>query len=216
MLSEFQRPAAVEKLEQVAFMRLVPRNLHRGDGAEVQAVDQRRFEQARAESRVLRDGGDYQGRSDLAEHSRLRNLHNARVGTKEFPVGQRVGERIAEHDGGTQIRGAFEGCLTSRFKPETHCNACSKSPTKSSAFSNPTEIRSKFCGVPVFGPSTDARCSIKLCVPPRLVARVKSRTFAATCIARSRPPRNCNDSMPPNPAIWRAATACPGWPARPG
>src|ERR1035438_6781822 len=49
----------------------------------------------------------------------------------------------------------LEGCLTSRFKPEAHRNACSKSPTKSSAFSNPTEIRSKFSGVRVFGPSTE-------------------------------------------------------------
>src|ERR1035441_9202410 len=111
MLSEFQRPAAVEKLEQVAFMRLVPRDLHRGDGAEVQAVDQRRFEQARAESRVLRDGGDYQGGSDLVEHVRLRDLHHTCIGTKELPVGQRVGERITQDDGGKQIRGAFEGDL---------------------------------------------------------------------------------------------------------
>src|ERR1022692_3293239 len=101
----------------------------------------------------------------------------------------------------------LEGCLTSRFKPEAHRNACSKSPIRSSVFSSPTEMRNKLSGVRVFGPSTDARCSIKLCVPPRLVARVKSRTFAATCIARSRPPRNCNDNMPPHPAWQRVYSA---------
>src|ERR1035438_6475170 len=35
----------------------------------------------------------------------------------------------------------LEGCLRMLFKPEAHCNACAKSPTKSSAFSNPTEMR---------------------------------------------------------------------------
>ena len=38
------------------------------------------------------------------------------------------------------------------------------------------------------GPSIDARCSIKLSTPPRLVARMKIFVFAATFIAASRPP----------------------------
>jgi hypothetical protein len=38
-LREFERAAAVEELEKVAFVRLVPGDLHRGDGTEVQAVD---------------------------------------------------------------------------------------------------------------------------------------------------------------------------------
>ena len=58
-LSEFECPAAIEELEQVAFVRLVPGDLRRADGAEVQPVDQRRLEQGRTESRVLSDGGDY-------------------------------------------------------------------------------------------------------------------------------------------------------------
>ena len=34
-LSEFERAAAIEELEEVAFMRLVPSDLRRADGAEV-------------------------------------------------------------------------------------------------------------------------------------------------------------------------------------
>src|ERR1039458_7638459 len=60
-LSEFERAAAIEELEQVAFMGLIPRDLHRGDRTQVQAVDLRRFEQSRTESRVVGDGG---GRSE--------------------------------------------------------------------------------------------------------------------------------------------------------
>ena len=62
---------------------------------------------------------------------------------------------------------------------EIYINACCKSPIRSSVFSSPMEMRNKFCGVCVFGPSIDARCSIRLCVPPRLVARVKSWTARA-------------------------------------
>ena len=36
---------------------------------------------------------------------------HAGVGEQEFPVGQRMGERVAPHDGGPQIGGALEGHL---------------------------------------------------------------------------------------------------------
>ena len=50
------------------------------------------------------------------------------------------------------------------------------------------------------GPSIDARCSIKLSTPPRLVARVKIFVFAATDIAASRPSFTSNESIPPKRA----------------
>ena len=40
--------------------------------------------------------------------------------------------------------------------------------------SRPTETRKRPCGVRLSGPSIEARCSIRLSTPPRLVARVKS------------------------------------------
>jgi hypothetical protein len=42
---------------------------------------------------------------------------------------------------------------------------------------------------------------------PRLVARMKMRTFAATAIAAAAPPLTSNDSIPPNALICRAASA---------
>ncbi len=53
------------------------------------------------------------------------------------------------------------------------------------------------------GPSIDARCSIKLSTPPKLVARIKIFVFAAAFIAASRPPLTSKESIPPNIDIWR-------------
>ena len=64
-------------------------------------------------------------------------------------------------------------------------SAWSRSSTKSSAFSRPMDNRSKPSGEVVPGPSMDARCSIKLSTPPKLVARMKIFVFAASDIAAS-------------------------------
>ena len=53
-------------------------------------------------------------------------------------------------------------------------SAWSRSAIRSSTCSRPIDIRSRPCGVRLCGPSIDARCSIRLSTPPRLVARVKS------------------------------------------
>ena len=66
------------------------------------------------------------------------------------------------------------------------------------------------------GPSTEARCSIRLSMPPRLVARVNNSTRAATAIAAAAPPCTWIDNMPPKSCIWRAATAWPGCVGSPG
>jgi serine/threonine-protein kinase len=95
-------------------------------------------------------------------------------------------------------------------------SACSRSAIRSSACSRPMERRSRFCGVRVAGPSTLARCSMRLCPPPKLVARMNSLHCAATPSAESREPRTWMESMPPNIDICRAATLCPGCVARPG
>src|SRR4051812_40964527 len=85
--------------------------------------------------------------------------------------------------------------------------AWSKSSFKSSMCSSPTETRSRFSGARVSGPSTEARCSTRLSVPPRLVAWVKSLSRLATASDCSRFLPACTESMPPNPRICRLATS---------
>ena len=66
------------------------------------------------------------------------------------------------------------------------------------------------------GPSTDARCSIKLCVPPKLVARMNTLVPAATRIAFAAEPFTRNDITPPDINICWLATSYPGCVASPG
>ena len=95
-------------------------------------------------------------------------------------------------------------------------SACARSAIRSSACSSPIETRSRFCGVVEPGPSLEARCSIRLSVPPRLVALTKSFTREAARTAASRPPRTRKESIPPKPDICRFAIAWPGCDSRPG
>src|SRR5262249_23467658 len=76
-----------------------------------------------------------------------------------------------------------------------------RSSIRSSGCARPIDSRKRFSGVRVPGPSIDARCSTRLSVPPKLVARVNPRSFAATCTARAWSPRTCTDTIPPNAAI---------------
>src|SRR3954453_10749745 len=99
--------------------------------------------------------------------------------------------------------------------PDT-ASACVKSSTRSSACSSPTETRSRFSAFRLPTPSLDARCSIRLSVPPSDVARVKIFVFAVTACASARPPRTLNDNMPPNDDICRAAIAWPACDSSPG
>ncbi len=67
------------------------------------------------------------------------------------------------------------------------------------------------------GPSTLARCSIRLSTPPMEVARFQSCTFAAVAMAAASPPFTLMDSMPPKPpVICRAAISWPGKFVSPG
>src|SRR5438067_9723449 len=100
--------------------------------------------------------------------------------------------------------------------PSNQESACSKSSIKSSGCSRPIEQRNKLSGEVVPGPSIDARCSIKLSTPPKLVARVKISVLAATRIAASRPPFASNESIPPNSDICFFAMSYPGCDCSPG
>ena len=54
---------------------------------------------------------------------------------------------------------------------------------RSSASSMPADSRNKSGGQGESGPSTEARCSIRLSVPPSEVARFQIATFAAVAMA---------------------------------
>src|SRR6185436_7303591 len=97
-----------------------------------------------------------------------------------------------------------------------HSSASSKSSTRSSACSSPTDKRSRFSAVVLPGPSLELRCSIRLSTLPREVARVKRRTLAVTARASARVPRTRKESMPPKADIWRRAMSWTGWDSRPG
>ena len=94
----FDGPALVEKLEHVPLVRLIPRDFHRRNRAEVEPLDERGVEQLRGESRVLRDRGHDQRGADFSQHLRLRDLHHAGVRAEEFAVRQRPADtRISEN-----------------------------------------------------------------------------------------------------------------------
>ena len=89
----------------------------------------------------------------------------------------------------TEAGRSFVGDVVARsFGPQNFLayklsSACVRSLIRSSACSRPTDRRNRFCGVAVSGPSIDALCSIRLSVPPRLVALTIRRRAAATLIA---------------------------------
>mmetsp|Transcript_36858 Transcript_36858/g.91727 ORF Transcript_36858/g.91727 Transcript_36858/m.91727 type:complete len:245 (+) Transcript_36858:275-1009(+) len=107
-----------------------------------------------------------------------------------------------------------------RFRPSS---ARLRSWNRSSASSNPTESRSRSPGTPESGPSTVARCSMRLSTPPREVAGAQILSRDSRCSAASAPPATRMDNMPPNmvPAAWlpdccATLTACIGWVMSPG
>ncbi len=102
------RATFVEKLEHVAFVRLVPGNPGSWDWPKVEAIDEGTFEQFFAEGGIIGQGGHDQGRSNLPEHFVLRNLNDAGIRKKEFTIREGMRKRIAEHNSGTQIGAAFE------------------------------------------------------------------------------------------------------------
>src|SRR5882724_78673 len=143
-------------------------------------------------------------------------LHGRGVTVEHHHAGT-VGEQaLADREADAPARARHERGAAVQARGRAHASAWVKSSIRSSGCSRPIDTRSRLTGVVVPGPSIDARCSTRLSVPPKLVARVKTRIFAATAIAASAPPLTCTESMPPNIAIWRRAMSCPGLPGSPG
>src|SRR6478736_8648251 len=92
-------PALPEELEHVALVRLIPRNLHGGNRADVQAVNLWISHHLLDEFRVLGDDRTRERITDLFEHVALGSLHHTGVRTEKLPVRQRMRKRIALHDG---------------------------------------------------------------------------------------------------------------------
>ena len=74
----------------------------------------------------------------------------------------------------------------------------------------------RFTGTVVVAGSIEARCSMRLWTPPKLVARVNSFTLAATAMAAASPPFTCTDTIPPKLSICLRAMSCPGCWGKPG
>src|SRR5919202_2341757 len=99
-------------------------------------------------------------------------------------------------------------------------SAASRSATRSSGDSRPTERRTRL-GEAANGPSAVEACviraggSMRVSTPPsdsasfQIFVRATSPTASSSDSARK-------ETMPPKSAIWRAAISCPGWPGRPG
>src|ERR1051325_6204756 len=92
-------------------MRLIPRNFHRRDRADVQAFDVRERHDLLNELRVVRYDRRGQRVADLFQHFTLRDLNHTGVGTKEFAVSQRMRKGIAKRDGRPDEDAAVEGSL---------------------------------------------------------------------------------------------------------
>src|SRR5690606_12048557 len=76
-------------------------------------------------------------------------------------------------------------------------SACSRSAARSSICSRPIERRRRLRGTGLSGPSTVARCSIKLSTPPNEVAGRKRWHAFTTSMAAASPPRTSKLSIPP-------------------
>ena len=88
----FDRPPFIEKIKQVAFVRLVPGDIHGGNGADVEAFDLGRFQQLFDERFVLRQGGHGQRRPDLSGASppaATRRRWRRGRGTRDWPADAR-------------------------------------------------------------------------------------------------------------------------------
>ena len=136
----------------------------------------------------------------LAQNRNVERVHYP--GLKSHP-GYDIAERQMSMCGGMlsfEAKGGREAAMQVAAKTKIFTRATSLGGVESLI-----EHRSNPSGEVVPGPSMDARCSIRLSTPPRLVARVKIFVFAAIAIAASRPPFASNESIPPNIDICRLA-----------
>src|ERR1700691_5183762 len=90
-----KRPAGVEMIEQVAFVRLVPTDALRGNRAQVQAAHIGGSQQRRDQLAIVRDSGYHHARAKGAGDGVLVHRHYAGERKEEFAVGQGMRGRIA-------------------------------------------------------------------------------------------------------------------------
>src|SRR5438309_391358 len=57
---ELEGPAPIQEFKHISLVWLIPRNPHRWNRAEVEALDEGRFQQRFTKSRILRDRRDHQ------------------------------------------------------------------------------------------------------------------------------------------------------------
>lgn len=104
-------PPFPEKLKHIAFVGLIPGDGHGGDGADVESFDVGEGEELLDPGRVLGDGADGEGVSDLGEHLGLWEFDDTGVGAEELAVAEGVTEGIAVDDSGAEVGAAFEDDL---------------------------------------------------------------------------------------------------------
>src|SRR5215211_5504855 len=124
--------------------------------------------------------------------------------------GALIEQRLCSRQGGAAIQ-ATAGERTS---------AASRSATRSSADSIPTDSRIRFGGAANDDSAVEAcviraGTSIRLSTPPRLSASLKTFVRATSATASSSDSAR-NETIPPKSLIWRAAISWPGWDGRPG
>src|SRR3954454_6040130 len=105
--------------------------------------------------------------------------------------------------------------------PTPQLSACSRSASRSSTSSMPTDSRTRSAGTSSGDPAALAwvirpGCSISDSTPPSDSASVNSRVRSQTLSAASSPSRSRNDTIPPKPDICFAAMSWPGWDGSPG
>ena len=89
-LRAVNRPPLIQEFKHVAFMRLVPADLHGADRTNIEAIDQFAFHQLVHERVVSRDGGDDEAVADLGQHLFLRPPDHAGLGAEERTIVKRV------------------------------------------------------------------------------------------------------------------------------
>src|SRR5205807_6806505 len=99
-------------------------------------------------------------------------------------------------------------------------SATSRSASRSSGDSSPTESLTRFGGAANGDSAVDmwvinAGISIRLSTPPRLSASFQIFVRSTSATASSSDSAR-NEIMPPKSRIWREAISCPGWFGSPG
>src|SRR5690242_7962271 len=85
-----KRPAGIEMVKQIAFVRLVPADFHRRNGADVQAVNQWRSQQSFDQFFILGDCRNHQSFAQPFGDFSLIDFDDAGKGKEKFLVRKRM------------------------------------------------------------------------------------------------------------------------------